>query len=744
MFVTRDTVLSSEVSGASRRDPRPLTTLFGDPVDALYFASQRALLDARDHLRTHLLVPHESDVKPSDRFVMERFVTGGLSLRVPIDAQATPRGDGMPVLELMEPRVKAAEVDVPLTMLSLDLETDGIDGPLVSAALASDDHALGGPIRRVIVVSTDASLAAPDRLIVPHERALLVELFHQIRQLDPDLLIGWNVVEFDLMTLQDRSQQLGVPFTIGRLGERARILPGSTRSERAIARVPGRVVLDGIATLRSATIQLERYSLEHVGRTLLGRGKKIAHTHDAVAEIKRMVREDLPALTAYNLEDAVLALEIFQKVDLLGFVMERARLTGLPMDRAGGSVAAFDHLYLPRLHRRGFVASDVGVDIEAVQSPGGHVLEPMPGLVRNVLSFDFRSLYPSLILTFGIDPLAMAQPGVDPVVVENGTAFARDVGTPQILPEMIDGLWEARSRANASGNAALSRAIKIQMNSFYGVLGTPGCRFFDVRLPTAITRRGHAIIERARSFFADEKGLTVRYGDTDSLFVEVDPALNADAAIALGKTLAAEMNQTLKDEIMASHRVHSRLELRFDALYERFLLPTMRGSDRGSKKRYAGLVRRADGTSELVVRGLEAVRTDWTPLARRVQRELFERVFHDRPVEDWLRELRASLLRGELDEELIYEKRLRQAASDYTAAPPHVRAAQQLEEEEGMEVDEIRYFITVNGPEPVSLRKSAIDYEHYLTKQLAPACDVVLPLLGTDFARVAGNQMSLF
>jgi len=747
MFVTRDTVLPDALRLAAiapRRDPRPLATLFGDPVDALYFKSQRALLDARDHLRTHLLVPHESDVKPSDRFVMERFVTGGMTLRVPVDAQATPRGDGMPVLDLMEPRVKAAEVDVALTMLSLDLETDGIDGPLVSAALASDDLALGGPIRRVIVVSTDPSLAAPDRLIVPHERGLLTELFHQIRQLDPDLLIGWNVVEFDLMTLQERSQQLGVPFTIGRLGERARILPGSSRNERAIARIPGRVVLDGIATLRSATIQLERYSLEHVGRTLLGRGKKIAPSNDAVAEIRRMVREDLPALTAYNLEDAVLALQIFQKVSLLDFVMERARLTGLPMDRAGGSVAAFDHLYLPRLHRRGFVASDVGVDIEAVQSPGGHVLEPMPGLVRNVLSFDFRSLYPSLILTFGIDPLAMAQPGDDPVVVENGTAFARDEGTPGILPEMIFGLWEARSRANVAGNAALSRAIKIQMNSFYGVLGTPGCRFFDVRLPTAITRRGHAIIERARVFFADEKSLTVRYGDTDSLFVEVDPDLDASAAIALGKMLAAEMNEVLKNEILASHGVRSRLELRFDALYERFLLPTMRGSDRGSKKRYAGLVRRADGTSELVVRGLEAVRTDWTPLARRVQRELFERVFQDRPVEDWLRELRVSLLRGELDEELIYEKRLRQSASEYTAAPPHVRAAQQLEEEEGLEVDEIRYLITVHGPEPVSLLKSAIDYEHYLTKQLAPACDVVLPLLGTDFARLAGNQMSLF
>ena len=124
-----------------------------------------------------------------------------------------------------------------------------------------------------------------------------------------------------------------------------------------------------------------------------------------------MHRDDPAALAAYNLEDAVLALEIAEKTDLIGFVVERARLTGLPMDRAGGAVAAFDHLYLPRLHRRGFVAPDVGVEVEAVQSPGGHVLEPVPGLWSNVLAFDFKSLYPSLILTFGIDPLGLARPG---------------------------------------------------------------------------------------------------------------------------------------------------------------------------------------------------------------------------------------------------------------------------------------------------------------------------------------------
>jgi DNA polymerase-2 len=119
-------------------------------------------------------------------------------------------------------------------------------------------------------------------------------------------------------------------------------------------------------------------------------------------------------------------------------------------------------------------------------------------------------------------------------------------------------------------------------------------------------------------------------------------------------------------------------------------------------------------------------------------------VFADEPYEAWLQQIRADLLAGRLDAELVFEKRLRQPASEYAAAPPHVRAARELENEDGEVPDEVAYVITVRGPEPTSKRSSPIDYDHYLTKQLAPVCDVVLGFLGTDFAKIAGTQMSLF
>lgn len=729
MFVPRSTPADE-----GRREPRELRSREGAPLDAIYFRSQRAMIDARERMRQRLAAPLESDVKPSDRFLMERFVTSAVALRGTLRRE---RG----LARMLDPQVRAADVRPSLRVLSLDIETDGWEGPVLSIALAGENF------ERVIMVGRESDRGAI--MFAADEEALLVAAFEALRSYDPDLIVGWNVIEFDLVALEKRCSSLALPFAIGRGGERARVLPGGTSAQQvAIARVPGRVVLDGIATLKNATWSFDRFTLDHVARRLLGRGKAIdpAKASDPLAEIRRMHRDDPDALAAYNLEDARLVLEVFAKADLVGFAVERARLTGLPLDRQGGSVAALDHLYLPRLHRRGFVAPDVGAELEAIPSPGGHVLESVPGLFRNVLSFDFRSLYPSIIRTFRIDPLglwlAQLGEGGETVPGFDGASFAREGA---ILPEIVAGLAAARAGAQAAGNEALSRAIKVLMSSFYGVLGTPGCRFFDPRLASSITRRGHEIIERSRAFF-EERGYPVIYGDTDSLFVRLEAGWDEARCREVGRGLAAEINASWRAWIQEEHGLESHLEMRFEAHYLTFLMPTMRGSDRGSKKRYAGAVRGRDGGLELVIRGLEAVRTDWTPLAREVQRELLRRVFAGQEWEAWLRATRAELVAGKLDDRLIYRRRLRRELDAYGSAPPHVRAARMLttESEEEGGASEVEYVITSRGPEPVGKRSAPIDYAHYEEKQLAPACDVVLPFLGTTFARVAGAQLALF
>lgn len=717
MFVRRGT----EVAANARREV-DLTDLRGQPVDALYFDSRRKALDARDQLRAQGVSVYESDVRPHDRFLMERFVTGSCRLRGALRKHSSH-------VEMRDPKVSKSEIAPPLRRLSLDIETDGMNGPVISVALVDDE------ISRVLMVGTGP---APDGVtFVADERTLLDRSLAHIRERDPDLLLGWNVVGFDLTHLEARCDAHRIRFDIGRGRGRATILAPQSASQLPIPRIPGRAVLDGIRCLEAATYSFESFALEDVAQALLGEGKAIDHGTDKVAEIQRMHREDPTALARYNRRDAELVLDIFDATDLIDFMVARQRMTGLPLSRVGGSVAAFDHLYLPRLHRHGHVAGDTAdVPRGGLMAPGGVVLASRPGLYRNVVVFDFKSLYPSIIRTFRVDPMGLAFPKDDPIEGFDGASFARE---RHILPGLIEDLWQQRDVAKRANDKPRSTAIKILMNSFYGVLGTPGCRFFDPRLASSITRRGHAIIRETRDrLIAD--GHPVIYGDTDSLFVWLGDDRAPDECLHTARQLADALNVWWTERIQKDYGVTSALELEFETHFTRFFMPTLRGSDEGSAKRYAGLVL-DDEEPQLIIKGLEAVRTDWTPLARRFQRELIWRVFHDDAIEAWVRDVRRALFAGELDQELVYKKRLRRRVEDYKHnLPPHVRAAQRL----GRDVKEIHYVITTDGPEPVEIDHGPIDHHHYLDRQLAPAAEGILAALGLSFEAIAGDQLALF
>ena len=175
-------------------------------------------------------------------------------------------------------------------------------------------------------------------------------------------------------------------------------------------------------------------------------------------------------------------------------------------------------------------------------------------------------------------------------------------------------------------------------------------------------------------------------------------------------------------------------------------MPTMRGSEQGSKKRYAGVIER-DGVKKVIFKGLENVRTDWTPLARQFQETVFSQVFFEQPYQQTLLNTVAQLQAGELDAQLVYRKRLRRKLKDYQRnIPPHVQAAQKAAAQ-GDDIrrgDWIEYLITLNGAEPVNYQQSRIDYQHYIDKQLAPAVDSILHCVNDSFANVTSQQLSIF
>ncbi len=715
---------------AGERFETALLTLAGAPVDRVAFESRAELRAEADRLARDGTPAWEADVKPADRALFERFVTGACTVR----GEARMRGG---VLELVDPSIERADLAPRLRVASFDIEAEGPEAAILSVAIVSDEG------ERAFVRG-----AGPERAGVRYfadERATLAAFLAYVAELDPDVLIGWNVIDFDLAYLEARCAGAGLRFSLGRSGERASVLRGTTPNAPSVARVPGRVVLDGIATMRAATWSFESWSLENVGRTLLGRGKKIDHVNDdRLAEILRLYREDIASLIEYNIEDCRLVRDIFREAHVLEFAIERQRLTGLTMDRRAGAVSAFDHLYLPRLHRAGRVAPSTGRE-EPLASPGGYVMDSIPGLYEDVLVLDFKSLYPSIIRTFLVDPLGLAAAGEDAVEGFEGARFSR---TTHILPGLIESLWRARDEAKRKKDAALSRAIKILMNSFYGVLGPPACRFYDPRLASSITRRGHEILQRSRGWI-EARGYSVLYGDTDSLFVLVGGRLDArdrlsrspEECDALGRELVTGLNAFWRERVREEHDLDSALEIQLEACFRRFLMPTLRGAEQGSKKRYAGLSLGERGAPKVVIKGLEAVRTDWTPLARRFQRELIKRVFLGEPYAPWIRELTDDLFAGRLDTELVYRKRLRRELESYVKnVPPHIAAARQLDRIGR----EIAYVITTRGPQPIEKQTAPIDYHHYLERQLAPAGDTILSAVGESFMRLGGRQLSLF
>jgi DNA polymerase-2 len=703
---------------AGKRRGVALQSLEGRAVDAVYFDSQRELVRERERLVQADTWAMEADVQPAERYLMERFITGACWIEGNLSA-----GPGF--LEVRNPELKPAPYAPKLRALAIDIETHGLHGALFSIAFSCDE------VEQVLMVGSGDAPA--NTTLFPNEAAVMSAFATAVHTLDPDLILGWNVVDFDIAFLLRRAHELGIALGLGRDGSEPRL--GTTKPARAM--ITGRVVLDGISTLRAASYQLDSYALTDVAQQLLGRGKLLEHAErDRVAEIQRLYTHDRAALARYNLEDCRLTREIFAKADLVGFLVERAQLTGLPLDRARGAVAAFDYLYLPRLHRAGYVAPSVGAASDVRSSPGGYVLESAPGLYENVIVLDFKSLYPSIIRSFFVDPLGLHLAADDAVEGFAGARFHREC---HILPELISTLWQARDDAKRRNDAARSYAIKILMNSFYGVLGTTACRFFDRRLASSITLRGHEIIIGSRDYI-EKRGFRVIYGDTDSLFVRLDARLGAAECAQHGARLAAELNAFWQEAIARIHRLQSHLEVQFATHYLQFFMPTLRDSEQGSKKRYAGLLRTATG-DHVEFKGLEAVRNDWTPLARRFQRELYRRIFGAEPYEDYVREISQRLTAGEFDAELVYRKRIRRELDAYVKnVPPHVRAARQLVNPTRM----VSYCMTINGPEPAQDRTSRLDYAHYLDRQLAPAADAILQHRGTSFARITQQQLELF
>jgi DNA polymerase-2 len=723
-----------------RIDSLALKDFHHRPVVGIYSQRYRQLLNLERVLKDKGVSLFEADIRPPERYLMERFLTASISIE-----GGTAEG-----ITITDAKLRAAPQYRPsLRAVSLDIETSA-HGDLYSIALEGcgerQVYMLGEP-------PTDPPQVDFQLQYCATRREILERLNLWFNTFDPDIVIGWNLIQFDLRILQAHADKYRIPLLLGRGGKPIEWRGHGRKEGYLFAATPGRLMIDGIEALKSAVWSFESFSLENVARSLLGEGKLATDAYNRMEEIEQRFRHDKPALARYNLRDCELVTRIFAKTNLMEFLVERANVTGLQADHFGGSIAAFNHHYLPRMHRLGYVAPNVG-DLPGETYPGGFVMDSRPGIYDSVLVLDYKSLYPSIIRTFLVDPVGLVEAEVETdksavVPGVNGVFFSR---TRHSLPAIVTELWNRRDIAKREKNQPLSQALKLLMNSFSGVLGSPDCKFFNSDLVSSITLRGHQIMAKTREL-VEGFGYKVIYGDTDSIFIWLEQRLMDGEALAVGESLAAKINEWWTTDLADTLQVENALEIEVDTFYSRFFMPTTRGTDQGSKKRYAGLTRTADGSEDIVFRGLETARSDWTLLAQRFQQELYLRVFRREPYQDFIRQYVRDTREGKLDELMVYKKRLRHPLRSYEKnVPPQVRAARladafNAKQQRPLQYQNggrISYVMTLNGPEPLEALTSTIDYEHYVAKQLQPIADAILHVLHDDFDALTNTQTTLF
>ena len=713
-----------------------LHDLSGEPLTRVTLPVPTGVRPLRDRLLELGVGCLEADVRFPYRYLMDH------ALRTELLIHGEPTSERGALRYFHNPEIGCGESRARLTVLSIDLETTPDASALYSMALS------GCGVDEVHLVSPRAVAGA---VVHPDEPALLVAAAARIRELDPDVIIGWNVIDFDLQVFARRceAQRLSLDDrSIGRTPGRIDFQTDRGFTRQGRASVPGRMVVDGLPLVRDA-LRLDDYRLGAVAASVLGRRKLIdEQAPDAAAEITRMYREDPESLVAYNLEDTRLVTDILEHEGLIDLTLERSRLTGMQLDRVGASIASFDLLYLPELRREGVVAPSVEAERTAQQVIGGAVLDGVPGLARNVAVFDWKSLYPSLIRTFNIDPLALSRgmeaPEGATIVAPNGARFSRDEA---ILPRILERFMQSREVARQRGDRHASQAIKIMMNSMYGVFAAPSCRFFSADIANAITTFGQQTLAWTAETFR-EHGFEVIYGDTDSVFVTLGDDLDEAGAERGAVAARRQVAEQLDARIAVQYDVEARLDLELEKIFARFFLPRVRGGGSGSKKRYAGWIGSTeDGRLEIV--GLESVRRDWPAVARRLQQGMLKRLFHDEPVLPFVADTVTALRDGELDAELVYRKRIRKSSLEsYTAAsPPHVQAARKLADRTGAPPrGVVRYVITHGGPEPVQAGappRSDIDRAHYVERVLRPVADAILIEIGETVDTALGEPKQL-
>ncbi len=543
-----------------------------------------------------------------------------------------------------------------------------------------------------------------------------------VNTFDPDVIVGFESNKQDWPYLIQRSKILKFRISVGRdLSEPHTSVYGHVS-------VTGRANLD-LSDVAGGIPEVKVKTLENVSKYLQlpSAGK--------FTTIEEWDRYDLwtqagerTRLLQNALMMAQASLELAEAT--LNFPMQLSALTGMPLDQVVAAAVGFrvDSYLVRQAHRIGELVPARN-DQPYFTYRGAIVLEPKTGLHEDVAVLDFASMYPTLMQKYNLSPDALVKPGEHVpedsvfVIPEVNHRFRKqpDGFYRTVLSELIHERSRIKAKLEDSGSGATrsrilkerERALKVITNACYGYAGWAGARWYAREVAESATALGRETITKTIAK-AESLGLTIIYGDTDSLFV---------------KNERSKVKQLLN---WVDKELH--LEIRVEREYRRILFTE-------AMKRYAGLL--PDGTLDIV--GLEVVRGDWSEIARQVQEHVLEKILQDQSPEKAVETVRATIRKlknGEVPiADLTIRKTLTKPIEKYAVRVPHVEVARKLMKE-GWTLtvgDKVAYVI-VKGPgnlfqkaKPYNqVKPEEVDKEYYLESQVKPAAMRILELFGVN------------
>lgn len=683
---------------------------------------------------------YEYDIPFWKRYIIDK----GLSPLAGVKVSAHESEHGMTVDAIS---ASDSGADVKLSCLCFDIET-------YNPAMVSDP----GRDPVLMISYTDGTKSGVlttkdiDRKFVEvfgTEKEMIEAFADLVKKMDADIVAGYNSSVFDIPYLLKRAKVLKANFDISRYGEDVRMMHHGLSES---VRIPGRISLDMYHVARFVSIvgaaeQLLRtynLKLDEVHSAITGKKKKMIDKKN-IWKMWDSGGKGLAELSDYSLSDAVALHELYEF--FIPLEIEVAKVSGTTLAEASLSTAGQLAEFL--LMRYAYMNSEIvpnKPDSREMRSrlqstfEGAYVKTPDAGIYDNIVVFDFRGLYPSLIIAHNIDPSTICTECKEYFEAPNGVRFAK---SPQgIVPKVLQLLISQREKIKKAYKkdpdnkvlGARSSALKIAANSFYGYLGYARSRMYSRDCASSVTALGRAYITNTMEE-AERMGFRPLYADTDSTFLLMGDKSDADIASFLKR-----INASLPKE----------MELELEDVYTRGVFVGKRtAAASGAKKKYAMLSR----SGRVKIRGFELVRRDWSGVARRTQREVLEAILKEGSkekaieiVKDMIRRLRDGKVPMA---DLVIHTQLRKSIGSYDSKSPELAAVQKAIKSGAKRRDEVEgatigYVITRHGntiSEKAELEDIAKDYDpdYYVSHQVVPATLRILKELGINEEELKGG-----